>query len=147
MSDQHENASSCPACGTRLYFHGWANSWWCAKCRAWVEHPAREDRAARAVHWCCGLCALMALALAGCAQVTARTIRLDVPRGEARLVSVRTTPGWQFWDKPVKAWEVNQDGRVQFVPINAAREDLLGELAGPLGTVASHITIPVTPGP
>ena len=133
-----EHEHRCDNCG-----YGWR----CARPSPCIAVCPRCYRRGRPVHWCCAVCALMALAIGGCAQVTSRTIRLDVPRGKARLVSVRTTPAWQFWDKPARAWVVNQDGRVEFMPITAMREDLLGELGGPLGSVASHVMIPIAPAP
>lgn len=39
------------------------------------------------------------------------------------------------------------EGRMIFIQQSAASADLLSELTGPLSTVTSHMTIPITPIP
>lgn len=84
----------------------------------------------------------------GCAPIQTRQFAInDVPEGHGELIAVKASPGYEFWDPRSKAFIVNPDGKIQFIPLNSDSADLLSEVAGPIGSVASHVTIPLTPAP
>ena len=87
----------------------------------------------------------VAIAMSACARVERQEFAANPLPQAGELVSVRVSPWWQFWVPPQQAWIVNLNGRAEFLSIGPTQADLFSQFAGPLGSVADHATIPVTP--
>lgn len=91
---------------------------------------------------------ILMLLLLGCAPVqeTPFTVN-DVANGKGKAMDIRTGDHWyqRLWASPHRlAIYRKEDGTLEVIP-EQSNPDALSEMSGPLGAVASHVTIPAVP--